>query len=230
VRTSRRLITALRETDTAEVALACSIDDLTHDDWLDAYTSVSVTRVAPPYRELTARPWHAVVLCCREPAAELARLIDLVGQVVPPVLVISPAADIEQVGGAFRLGATSYLVAGDFTRSALSAAVGGTVHGHTHLSPRATTMLKVADSEPRPQPRPAVEEATREALSPRERQIMDLLARGFGALEIGGRLSLTEKTVRNNLSNIYAKLGVRGSTDAILLWLGITPRRGHPAA
>jgi DNA-binding NarL/FixJ family response regulator len=53
---------------------------------------------------------------------------------------------------------------------------------------------------------------------------MDLLASGFGALEIGERLSLTEKTVRNNLSNIYAKLRARGNTDAILMWLGATPR------
>src|ERR1044072_6696874 len=112
VRTSRRLITALRETDTAEVALACSIDDVTHDDWLEAYPSVAVTRVAPPYGELRARPWHAIVLCCEEPARELARLIDPVGHVVPPVLVISPSAEMSQVGGAFRLGATSYLVAG----------------------------------------------------------------------------------------------------------------------
>lgn len=218
MRTSRRLITALRETDTAEVALACSIDDLTHDDWLEAYTSVAVTRVAPPYQELRSRPWHAIVLCCEEPARELARLIDHVGHVVPPVLVISPSAEMSQVGGAFRLGATSYLVAGDFTRSALSAAVGGTLHGHTHLSPRATTMLKQVNCE---------EPAPRHSLSPREREIMDLLANGFGALEIGGRLSLTEKTVRNNLSNIYAKLGVRGSTEAVLFWLGVTPRRGQ---
>lgn len=214
---------ALREADIAEVALACSIDDLTHDDWLDAYPSVSasVTRVAPPYRELRARPWHAIVLCCEEPARELARLIDHVGHVVPPVLVISPSAEMSQVGGAFRLGATSYLVVGDFTRSALSAAVGGTLHGHTHLSPRATTMLKQINYEPQP-----VGETPRHSLSPREREIMDLLANGFGVLEIGGRLSLTEKTVRNNLSNIYAKLGVRGSTEAVLSWLGITPRQG----
>ncbi|MFD2688721.1 LuxR C-terminal-related transcriptional regulator [Streptomyces phyllanthi] len=209
------------------MALACRVNDSTHDDWLDAYTSVSLTRVSPPYRELRTRPWHAIVLCCREPARELARLIAHVGHVVPPVLVISPAADPKQIGGAFRLGATSYLVAGDFNRSALSAAVDGTLHGHTHLSPRAASLLQQGGAEP-PSAVEAAEggEAPRRALSPRERQIMDLLANGFGAMEIGGRLSLTEKTVRNNLSNIYAKLGVRGSTEAVLLWLGITPRRG----
>jgi DNA-binding CsgD family transcriptional regulator len=70
---------------------------------------------------------------------------------------------------------------------------------------------------------PAEGEATarlRSLLSPRERQIMELLSTGLGAQEIGLRLRLSEKTVRNNLSNIYAKLDARGSTDAVLRWLG----------
>jgi DNA-binding NarL/FixJ family response regulator len=222
---STRLVSVPREADSPQVALACRITDPTHDDWLDVYTSVSVTRVSPPYRELGTRSWHAIVLCCREPIGELARLIGQVGDVLPPVLVISPTADPKQIGGAFRLGATSYLVAGDYTRRALSAAVHGTLHGYTHLSPKATALLQQGGAEPQPTVEARDREALRRALSPRERQIMDLLANGFGAIEIGGRLSLAEKTVRNNLSNIYAKLGVRGSTEAVLLWLGVTPRR-----
>ena len=53
-------------------------------------------------------------------------------------------------------------------------------------------------------------ERLRSLLSPRERQIMELLSTGLGAQEIGLRLRLSEKTVRNNLSNIYAKLDARG--------------------
>jgi DNA-binding NarL/FixJ family response regulator len=52
---------------------------------------------------------------------------------------------------------------------------------------------------------------------------MELLSTGLGAQEIGLRLRLSEKTVRNNLSNIYAKLDARGSTDAVLRWLGAAP-------
>jgi DNA-binding NarL/FixJ family response regulator len=63
----------------------------------------------------------------------------------------------------------------------------------------------------------------RERLSPRERQVMELLTRGFGAPEIGQRLHPSEKTVRNNLSNIYARLEVRGSTEAVLQRLGALP-------
>ncbi|MDX3646334.1 hypothetical protein [Streptomyces sp. MB09-02B] len=46
---------------------------------------------------------------------------------------------------------------------------------------------------------------------------------GLGAQEIGLRLTLSEKTVRDNLSDIYAKPDVRGSTEAVLRWLGATP-------
>jgi DNA-binding NarL/FixJ family response regulator len=52
---------------------------------------------------------------------------------------------------------------------------------------------------------------------------MELLSTGLGAQQIGQRLRLSEKTVRNNLSNIYAKLDARSGTDAVLRWLGATP-------
>jgi len=60
-------------------------------------------------------------------------------------------------------------------------------------------------------------------LTPRERQIMELLVTGHTVGEIAGRLRRTRKTVRNNLSTIYAKLRVRGQSEAILLWLGHWP-------
>jgi DNA-binding NarL/FixJ family response regulator len=66
-------------------------------------------------------------------------------------------------------------------------------------------------------------ERLRALLSPREQQIMELLSTGLGAQQIGQRLRLSEKTIRNNLSNIYAKLDARSGTDAVLRWLGATP-------
>ncbi|MEV0735341.1 LuxR C-terminal-related transcriptional regulator [Streptomyces sp. NPDC050549] len=68
-----------------------------------------------------------------------------------------------------------------------------------------------------------VMERLRALLSPREQQIMELLSTGLGARQIGQRLRLSEKTVRNNLSNIYAKLDARSGTDAVLRRLGTTP-------
>ncbi|WP_128380531.1 helix-turn-helix transcriptional regulator [Streptomyces cavernae] len=65
----------------------------------------------------------------------------------------------------------------------------------------------------------------RRMLSPRERQVMDLVASGVKVAEIGRRMSLTAKTVRNYLWAIYTKLGVSTRTEAVLLWLDARP---HP--
>ena len=54
------------------------------------------------------------------------------------------------------------------------------------------------------------------ALSPRERQVLSLLAEGLSNTNIAGRLSISEKTVRNHLSKIFDKLGVWNRGQAIV--------------
>ena len=59
--------------------------------------------------------------------------------------------------------------------------------------------------------------ADQDILTRREREILGLLARGLTNAEIGNRLFISEKTVRNHLSSVYRKLGVRNRTQAIVL-------------
>lgn len=54
------------------------------------------------------------------------------------------------------------------------------------------------------------------SLSPREREILALIADGFSNVEIGDRLSISEKTVRNHISKIFDKLGVWSRAQAIV--------------
>ncbi|HEU4522364.1 MAG TPA: alpha/beta fold hydrolase [Thermoanaerobaculia bacterium] len=54
------------------------------------------------------------------------------------------------------------------------------------------------------------------ALSPREREILSLLCEGLGNSAIGERLSISEKTVRNHISNVYDKLGVWNRAQAVV--------------
>lgn len=54
------------------------------------------------------------------------------------------------------------------------------------------------------------------SLSPREREILALMAEGLGNAEIGQRLSISEKTVRNHVSNLFDKLGVWTRAQAIV--------------
>jgi DNA-binding NarL/FixJ family response regulator len=69
----------------------------------------------------------------------------------------------------------------------------------------------------RPSPRPALVVGEPEvALAPREREILDLLLAGMPNAAIAESLCLSERTVRNRLSMLYSKLGVRTRTQAVL--------------
>jgi pimeloyl-ACP methyl ester carboxylesterase/DNA-binding CsgD family transcriptional regulator len=54
------------------------------------------------------------------------------------------------------------------------------------------------------------------ALSPREREVLLLITEGLGNAQIAGRLSISEKTVRNHVSNLFDKLGVWTRAQAIV--------------
>jgi DNA-binding NarL/FixJ family response regulator len=199
------------------VALACPEGAWPHPGW-PAPDDPYVGRTTP----LGAGETADVVILHGEDPAEAVRELRAAGI---PVIVISPRRDTESVVEVFRGGA-GYLVEGDYCTCMLSSAVFGATVGHTYLSPAACAALRDGVRQmPSGGETPADEamERQRSLLSPRERQIMELLSTGLGAQEIGLRLGLSEKTVRNNLSNIYAKLDARGRTDAVLRWLGAAP-------
>jgi pimeloyl-ACP methyl ester carboxylesterase/DNA-binding CsgD family transcriptional regulator len=61
-----------------------------------------------------------------------------------------------------------------------------------------------------------IEDPAFASLSPRERTILTLLSDGLSNASIADRLSLSEKTVRNHISNVFDKLGVRSRAEAIV--------------
>ena len=54
------------------------------------------------------------------------------------------------------------------------------------------------------------------SLSPREREVLALITKGLGNAEIAERLSISEKTVRNHVSNLFDKLGVWTRAQAMV--------------
>jgi DNA-binding NarL/FixJ family response regulator len=207
----------VRPSQRLSVALACVDGEWPHDDWPDPDDRFvgRVVHLAQPYR-VPDEDVDVVVLRCDEPSRALRDL----GATSVPVVVVSPRQDVGTIIEVFRGGA-GYLIQGDYCTCMLSSAVLGATVGRTYLSPSACDALREALQQP-PTGGQAMERL-RNLLSPREQQIMELLSTGLGAQEIGLRLRLSEKTVRNNLSNIYAKLDARGGTDAVLLWLGAAP-------
>lgn len=53
-------------------------------------------------------------------------------------------------------------------------------------------------------------------LTSREREIFEMLVKSFDTIEIAHKLHISEKTVRNHISNVIQKLGVKGRSQAIL--------------
>lgn len=169
------------------------------------------------------RPVRSAVVVLRSayPARDVRALVAAGG--TAPVLVVSAESEEAEVVRTLQAGATSYLVEGHFSGpEALSAAL-GTAAGRSHLSPSVLAAvvrrLQHADAA-------TVPAELAESLSRRERQIMELVAEGHPNAYIARREFIAEKTVRNHLNNIYAKLGVRSRAEAILVWLG----RARPAA
>jgi LuxR family transcriptional regulator, maltose regulon positive regulatory protein len=54
-----------------------------------------------------------------------------------------------------------------------------------------------------------------EPLSPRELEVLKLVAAGFGNKEIAGKLEISPSTVKRHVNNVYGKLGVHSRTQAI---------------
>lgn len=67
------------------------------------------------------------------------------------------------------------------------------------------------------------EESVIESLTPREKEVLQLMAEGLANKQIAMRLSISEHTVKFHLSSLYGKLGVASRTEAVKrgLWLGL---------
>jgi DNA-binding NarL/FixJ family response regulator len=125
------------------------------------------------------------------------------------VLVFSAHDDEESLFGALRAGANGYVVKGA-SRDELARALRAVAAGEAVFSSGvAARVLQHFGAEA-----PALPDPLR-GLSDREGEVLDLLACGLGTKEIGLRLFLSPKTVRNHIANIVAKLQLADRAHAI---------------
>ncbi|WP_152188135.1 response regulator [Georgenia satyanarayanai] len=138
-----------------------------------------------------------------------------------PVLVLTTFDDDELVLRALRAGARGYLLK-DVALEELVGAIRTLAAGGTLVQPALTDRL-LRGIGSHPQPDDFAHLPTPEPLTPRETEILRLLASGFSNREIAEALFLAEGTVKNHISTVLAKLGVRDRTRAVLraLHLGL---------
>ena len=125
------------------------------------------------------------------------------------VLILTSFADGQGVRDAVRAGVTGYLMK-DVLKTELLAAIRLAADGVPTLHPRAQQHLMRGIAEPET-PSPFV------ALTPRERDVLALLARGESNKRIAAALNLSIGTVKGYVSAIFEKLGVEDRTQAALL-------------
>ena len=130
----------------------------------------------------------------------------------PPVLVLTTFDDDELTLAALRAGARGYLLK-DVTLDELRNAI-RTLHAGGNLIQPAVTAALVRHVTEHPPTFARIE--TPPALTPRELDVLRLLAGGYSNREIADLLVLTEGTVKNHVSAVLAKLGVRDRTRAVL--------------
>lgn len=128
------------------------------------------------------------------------------------VVVLTMSEDDETVFAAMRAGARGYLVKGASQheiRSAIDAAARGELVFGAAIARRVMEFFAAG-----PATAPAAEVFPQ--LTAREREVLDLLAAGRSNPQIAQALFLSPKTVRNNVSNIFAKLQVADRAEAIV--------------
>jgi DNA-binding NarL/FixJ family response regulator len=131
----------------------------------------------------------------------------------PRVLVLTTFDLDEYVFGALRAGAAGFLLK-DAPRERLLEAIRVVHNGDALLSPSITRRL-IEDFAARTEPRepPA---ALLEQITPREREVLVLVARGLSNAEIARRLVVTEATVKSHVGSILLKLDLRNRVQAVV--------------
>ena len=128
------------------------------------------------------------------------------------ILILTVHNDAETIFGLLESGAAGYVVKDDALETLVSA-VRAVARGETWLSP--TVAQKVVARATHREPNPTRSESL--PLTPREIQVLCLLAQGLDNTAIAERLVVTTRTVQNHVSTIYDKLGVTSRTQAALV-------------
>jgi len=138
------------------------------------------------------------------------------GDFFPPCLILTTFDDADVLLEGLRAGAKGYLLK-DTSLEQLSTAIHCLTTGGTFVQPTLTESLLRGLGPPRP----STADEAHEPLTERELEVLRLMAGGYSNREIARGLFVAERTVKNHVSSILAKLYVRDRTRAVLKALGM---------
>jgi two-component system, NarL family, response regulator LiaR len=132
------------------------------------------------------------------------------------VIVLTSFLDDERLLPAIRAGAAGYLLKNAQPQE-LARAIRAAHDGEALIDPAVAARLVEALAADERDPR-------YDELTPREREVLELIGRGFSNKRIASELGAAEKTVKNHVSHVLAKLGVADRTQAALYASRLTRR------
>jgi DNA-binding NarL/FixJ family response regulator len=133
------------------------------------------------------------------------------------IVILTMYAGDEQLFEALEAGASAFVPKNSPSEDVVAAA------RHAASSPRAFTANDLAEAMKRRM------SPTGPQLSPREREVLGLLADGLGVAQISRQLYISESTTKTHISKLYEKLGAGNRAQALMtaLRLGLLKRDGH---
>ncbi|MEU7641092.1 response regulator transcription factor [Streptomyces sp. NPDC039016] len=160
---------------------------------------------------------HEGIEVCRELRARMPELA---------CLMLTSFDDDEALFDAIMAGAAGYVLK-QIDGTALVHAVRTVAAGQSMLDPRTATRVMERLRDPARDPAAEAEPSELDRLSPREREVLDLIGDGLTNRQIADRLFLAEKTVKNRVSAILSKLGVGRRVQAAMV---VERLKGQPRA
>jgi DNA-binding NarL/FixJ family response regulator len=165
-------------------------------------------------RAESERP-DVVLMDLRMPTMEGAEATRRIRSTLPEtqVLVLTTYADDQSLFPALQAGARGYLTK-DASAEEIEQAIRALAAGRTHLDPAIQQRLVAAvlDAQPR---RAAPAESLPDDLSPREIEVLKLIAAGLSNTEIAVALFLSNATVKTHINRIFSKTGARDRAQAV---------------
>jgi DNA-binding NarL/FixJ family response regulator len=169
---------------------------------------------------------RVTLLDYRMPIADGLSVVEQVSQ-HSNVLVLTGSPEPELIAPMLAQGARGYLVYGQFSPLELPRAVRAVAAGNGWLTPVAASIAAAAMREAYARHRAdavrlGAEEVERRrfGLTSREEEVLGLVSAGLTNATVATRLGISEKTVKNHLNSVFAKLGVRTRTEAVIRWRG----------
>jgi len=126
------------------------------------------------------------------------------------IIIVTMFEDDDSVFSAMRAGARGYILK-EADKEEVLRAIRAVASGEAIFSPAIARRMVQFFSRPQPAPGQTLPELTK-----REREILDLIARGENNAGISRRLVLSPHTVRNHISNIFSKLQIADRAEAII--------------